>query len=459
MIIPGSHDSASYTISESAFCSAIGRTQNLTIREQLLYGIRFFELRIASGPKGEGVRIFHGRLMGGHFEDILNEISGFCREFPTEFVILLVVAEYERPFTAEGKVLALNMLRMHFGSLSKQVEDRLLCKVVSRSDLVNTPLPDLIRKKGQVFVMLSPRIFNDFEVGGVVFDEKYVQKEYGFFDSTQWLRNKRHDTMNPLELLESNLREIRVHKASKRRYFVNNQFFLTPSFDGHILGLLGGSTTLQPIQLANRKLYTPAKNSHGAGVPVIHEMFLEHPGEDWNVISLDFVDLEPSIVDLFIGFNFHNFHIHLALLGTGSRRSAEDVTELIKAKVLRGKCLFLHPLHDLDSDDYRVQEYTLTIVYKISGKMYSIVIPLTRDNPTPVILLHEHNHLMAGAEEISFGEVTQGNGRVSPRNSGVTLTWQKTEKQSFRFAYLDDEDVEEPSELDTMTENSVSAPQ
>ena len=263
----------------------------------------------------------------------------------------------------------------------------------------------------------------------------------------------RSNTTNSLELLESNLREIRMHKANKRRYFVNSQFVLTPAFDGDICGLLTGSNTLQPVLLANRNLYQSPRGSHGKGVPVIHEIFLEHPEEDWNVVSLDFIDLAPSVIDLCVGFNFHPFEIQLALLGNGGgRRSAEDVTELIRAKVLRGTCLFLHPLHEFDPEDYRLPQFALTIIYKISETMYSIVIPLSKDKSTPVILLHEHNHLLAGGSEISFGEGTQGNGRMAPRNSGVTLTWQKTEQMSFRFAYLDeDEELEGMKAIDEIS--------
>jgi len=464
LVIPGSHNSATHSIRETAAFSAIGRCQNLSIREQLLAGIRFFDLRIASGPNGRGVNIYHGRLMGAPFQEILNDISGFCKEFPTEFIVLLVAAEYGRPFSPGGKAIALGMLRSHLGSLDDDVEDRLLCKVKSRHDLVNTPLQDLIKEKGRVFVLLGSRIFNDFVINGVEHDEKYVREQYGFFDSTQWLRNKFHNTMNSLELLESNLREIRRHKANKRRYLVNNQFILTPCFDGDICGLLSGASTLQPVKLANRKLYQPPRGSHGTGIPVIHEIFLEHPEEDWNVISLDFVSLAPSIVDLCIGFNFHPLEIQLALLGNGGgRRSAEDVTELVRAKVLRGTCLFLHPLHEFDPEDYRLPQFALTIVYKISETIYSVVIPLTKDEFTPVILLHEHNHLLAGGEEICFGEGTRGNGSMMPRDSGVTLTWQKTEQMSFRFAYVDDDEDEDENEdverMKSIKEESAVTPQ
>ena len=66
------------------------------------------------------------------------------------------------------------------------------------------------------------------------------------------------NTTETLSLLESNLREIRVHKANKRRYFVNNQFVFTPKFQTkEIKGYITGQATLLPVSLAKRGLYNP----------------------------------------------------------------------------------------------------------------------------------------------------------------------------------------------------------
>jgi hypothetical protein len=189
LVIPGSHDSASYSIPNSTPGSAVAKTQNLTIKEQLLFGVRFLDLRIASSGRG-GVNIFHGRLMGCTFEEVLDEIRDFCQEFRKEFVILHVVAEYGRPFSKEDKIAALSLMKSRFGSPSDAIEERLMCKVNSRSELINTPLQELIRENGRVCVLLASRIYDDFVVDGVEHNEDFVKNEYGFFHSTQWLRNK-----------------------------------------------------------------------------------------------------------------------------------------------------------------------------------------------------------------------------------------------------------------------------
>jgi len=445
MVIPGSHDSGSYSISNRIPFSAIAKTQNLTIRQQLLSGVRFLDLRIASGKMG-GVNIYHGRLMGCKFEETLAQIQLFCMEHRKEFIIVYVQAEYGQRFAPKDKKAALDMMKARFGSRNDDVSQRLLCKVRTRSELIDTPLGKLIETKGRVCVLLRSRIYDDFVVNGVKYNKEFVEENYGFFDYSKWLRDKWHNTTNTLELLESNLREIRRHKANIRRYFVNNQFVLTPAFDANDLcDYVIGKASLQPVQLANQGLYQAPAGSNGMGVPVLHEMFVGHPEDDWNVLSLDFVDLAPAAIQLWIGMNFGPFEIELALLGntkSTSRRSAEDVTEIMRSKIIRNSCLLLHPLWEFDPVDLAVPDNTLTLVYRVSGKLYSIVVTLSELVLTQVVVLNEQNHLLAGGEELTIGE-NQGNGIINPqRRSGLMVTWQKTEQKSFRFGYVDDDGTE-----------------
>ena len=234
-------------------------------------------------------------------------------------------------------------------------------------------------------------------------------------------------------MLESNLREIRAHKANKRRYFVNNQFVLTPRF--------GRGASLQPVQLANKGLYQPSRNSGGRGIPLLHECFLEHPEEDWNFVSLDFVDLCPTVLSLCIGMNFGSLEIELALLGSGESNSnsgATDVTDLVRSKILRESCLFLHPKNEFDPQALDVPEASLTLVYRISGKLYTIVVVLSDQISPHVVVLNPHNHLLAGGKELLIGKGTRGNGTIQPfGQSGITMKWQKTDNRSIRFSYLD----------------------
>jgi len=179
MVIPGTHDSGSYSIDALNLFSAVGRTQNVSVVEQLHRGARFLDLRIAGS--GNNVSIFHGCLKGGLFERVLDDITLFCQDFPGEFVIVNVVAEYQRPFTSAQKKKALDIMKQSFGD-KLYTEDDL-------NKLLTTPLKDLVMEGKQICVVLQ-RFYDNFEIDGVTYSDSYVAKEYGFFSADKWLENK-----------------------------------------------------------------------------------------------------------------------------------------------------------------------------------------------------------------------------------------------------------------------------
>ena len=189
MVLPGSHQTATYSIPSQKIGSAVAKTQNLTIREQLLLGVRFLDLRIASNSNSNesGVNIFHGPFMGCTFEAALQEISGFCEQFPTEFVVLRVKAESRRPFVATDKQGALESMRKWFGNPSDPPSERLLCKADRVESIFNSTLQHVIEQRGRVCVLLDPNhgFYDDVDFG---YDTPFqVKKEYEFFDASQWL--------------------------------------------------------------------------------------------------------------------------------------------------------------------------------------------------------------------------------------------------------------------------------
>jgi Phosphatidylinositol-specific phospholipase C, X domain len=178
IVLPGTHDSGSYSIETFTPFSAVGRTQNVSVVEQLHRGARFLELRIAGS--GKNVNIFHGCLKGSLFERVLDDITLFCQDFPGEFIVLQVVAEYDRAFNASQKKMALDIMKQSLGE-KLYVEDDL-------KKLLTTPVKDLVVKGMQVCVLLK-RIYDDFEVDGVQYSDAYVAKEYGFFNADQWMES------------------------------------------------------------------------------------------------------------------------------------------------------------------------------------------------------------------------------------------------------------------------------
>lgn len=179
MVIPGTHDSGSYSIDTFKLFSAVARTQNVGVLEQLHRGARFLDLRIAGS--GSNVSIFHGCVQGGKFERILDDIHLFCQDFPGEFLIIEVVAEYGRAFDATLKKKSLEILKQSLG-------DKLYTGDLDK--LLTTPVKDLIMDGKQICVLLHPRIYEKFQVDGVEYSDAFIEKEYGFFNADQWLENK-----------------------------------------------------------------------------------------------------------------------------------------------------------------------------------------------------------------------------------------------------------------------------
>lgn len=102
MVIPGTHDSATYTMNASSDLSPDansiyaaakgvvadwGRTQSYNIYDMLQKGIRHFDLRILK--KGNRFVNVHG-LVGMDQEDVLKQVKQFADEHPNEPIILEV---------------------------------------------------------------------------------------------------------------------------------------------------------------------------------------------------------------------------------------------------------------------------------------------------------------------------------------------------------------------------------
>lgn len=80
--IPGSHDSATYTMSWVAQC------QDLTVYEQLTYGIRYLDLRVEKNSDGK-LYIFHGSARSDILlSTVLADVKKFIGQYKTETIIL-----------------------------------------------------------------------------------------------------------------------------------------------------------------------------------------------------------------------------------------------------------------------------------------------------------------------------------------------------------------------------------
>jgi len=407
IVIPGTHDSASYSIPPYKLFSAVGRTQNVSVLEQLHRGTRFLDLHIAGSAND--VYCFRGCMRGCKLSRILDDIHLFCQDFPGEFLVIKVVAEYGRAFEPALKKKALETIQSTLGDKLFQGS-----KV---DELLATPLKDLTMKGTQACVILHSRIYDEFTVGGVEYTEDLVSKDFSCFNADSWLKDKWDKTNDSKQLLEWNLGEVKAQ--GKQGKLLNSQFVLTPSVGsaGDIVKLVLGWSSLQPVYLAN-DLYRPQKR-HGA--PILHDFFAQNPNENWNVVSMDYVDLTPAMISLLVGINFSAFDIMLATVQYGNPnfyRPSMSVTSKVQSHVMRGKCLFLNVGKDFGSNFG-----TLTLAYRVLGKFYSIVIHF---DGSSVIVLNEYNHMQAGSKEIVIEEEAE-EGSINPGGGGTIMTWSKEE--------------------------------
>ena len=82
IVFPSSHDSAMYTYG----LSALGKTQYLSIFEQLAYGIRYFDLRPEN--RGDRIIIHHGPIAGPPLSEVLTQIERYCNSGYRELIII-----------------------------------------------------------------------------------------------------------------------------------------------------------------------------------------------------------------------------------------------------------------------------------------------------------------------------------------------------------------------------------
>jgi hypothetical protein len=137
LVLPASHDAAMYVTGSGTF----GKTQDLSIGQQLEYGIRYFDLR-PSWTGGE-FYFYHGfhHVRGASLKDVLSQVALFMRSAGKELVILKF-SHYDR---FNEKV---------YQGLVKEIVDALepwLYETNSR--LAEVSLADFLRYGGVVLVL------------------------------------------------------------------------------------------------------------------------------------------------------------------------------------------------------------------------------------------------------------------------------------------------------------------
>jgi hypothetical protein len=174
IVIPGTHDSGTAAIPEKgAEWSSDGRgvsipftekdenfsvpwskTQDLTIKEQLDIGVRFFDFRV-SVEKNNELYLSHG-LRGEKLSDSLAAIANFCEKYPKELVIIKVKGIPDKQCKdVDGNKLIKQLFE-------KYLKDLLISKT-DVPQLSLTKYSDLI-KNGNIVVLFDVRVSNKLNI-------------------------------------------------------------------------------------------------------------------------------------------------------------------------------------------------------------------------------------------------------------------------------------------------------
>ncbi|XP_060090511.1 PI-PLC X domain-containing protein 2 [Heteronotia binoei] len=171
LAIPGSHDSFSYWVDDKSpvgpdQATAIIRlakiplvkkimkkwsvTQNLTFKEQLEGGIRYFDLRVSSKPGEAGQEIYfiHG-LFGIKVCDGLMEMNTFLTHHPTEVIFL----DFNH-FYAMGN--------SHHEYLISRIQEVFGSKLCTKECVENVTLNYLWEKKQQVLIFYHHPLYEEY---------------------------------------------------------------------------------------------------------------------------------------------------------------------------------------------------------------------------------------------------------------------------------------------------------
>jgi hypothetical protein len=116
VIIPGTHSSASHSISKSKILSSTARHQTLTITDQLEKGVRFFDIHCGKiGNKDFEFSVTSGAFSGGDLLGVFSEIISFCQAHAHEFIIIGLVNEIDRGLTSKQKNRLFDVLNKALG--------------------------------------------------------------------------------------------------------------------------------------------------------------------------------------------------------------------------------------------------------------------------------------------------------------------------------------------------------
>jgi hypothetical protein len=432
LVLPGTHDSGSGTIGRFKVFSAAGRTQNLSLYEQLKAGIRYLDVRVANGTTGgdDVLSIWHGCLEGGNLDKSLQGVADFLQEHTKELVVIELVPEYGKKFSANQKRCCLDIAHRLLGG-----SERIISADQLREIIESKPFGQVISSMSQrVIVLLHNRFFEGDDAVGMSMED--IISKYGFGKGDELLSNPWNNTRDCTELMQKNLSSVQQF-APFRDHLLSNQFVATPGVSGgakDVVGVLTGANSLRPVSHACR-LYAP--NS-------LDRFLCQNADEAWNIVALDFVDLCPEITDFLISLNWkHAVTMNVLFAATRLDGKNVDVTTKVQALLKRNAVVYVpDPNQDLQTGS---ESFTLTVAYSLdvnqkNQQFHVLTMDVVNDAPvilSPFCYNEGSSHVPITADNGGTGFVCRGKVYTTqaevPNESNSTLLEYHIEESHCKF--------------------------
>lgn len=290
LAIPGSHDSFTYyldkgsgvTSNEPVAIRTLSHfgpvakhviynwsvTQTLSVADQLLAGIRYFDIRLATRPRCAGLFCVHG-LYGLKIDDVLAEIDSFLESHEKEVVLL----DFKSFCDFDGDA---------HDALAKTVMARFGSRMCRFADARRVTLDRLWRDRHQVVAFYHHRCH-----GGDDGDDDAAMTSHGFWpgDAIRSPWPNTTDVPKLLKVLEGNL-----ERGRPESIFHVTQGVLTPDTGCIVRNLC---TTLEEVL------------AHKVAPPFVKWLRARRAGRGGgiNICILDFVELE-GYVETVIRLNY-----------------------------------------------------------------------------------------------------------------------------------------------------------
>lgn len=299
MMLPGTHDSASYAISSSSkftlcaddtlpswlekisdalpvsivrtITAGWSKTQTLSLYDQLEQGARYLDLRVCNSSSATGHKALYGchNLLGAPLQDLLGQVARFAKQHPLEVVLLDINHQYSIDTAKEQDQLDA-ALRTNLGAYA-----------VTNALTPRSTLAD-IRATGRSVIVLYDPHYSSADPLNHDFIAHYVWPQARI--QSQW-----PNTVKLEQLHADFLAHVQQHAQENSAGFDVNQTILTPNSDTVKAGLW-------PFGSQPHKLEDMAKSVDAELPAWLNEAYEQTPVKPFNIVMVDWYSAQLPLV-------------------------------------------------------------------------------------------------------------------------------------------------------------------